>query len=336
MSEKQIQSSSKGLKILFITVLILIVGVIVSIIAYRFWTPHQKKTSVATPSVKVSQPKATPLPSISPKPDKVMKPGIVSTTSVAIKPTITAKPSVAVKPSTPQPSVIPQPTPKVIDFDKLAKDKVLQADMDKRKQAYGVQKGIDMVVKPDETIKVGDIIVPMREIEEQIRLSRREIVESDIPTQNAGQNDNTTLEDKKHLTDPSNQPERKKESSESKMEEYGIYIVRPGDNIWNIHFRFLNGYFEKRGVSVSPLADEPIRSGVSSGVGKLLKFSENMVYLYNLEKRKLDVNLNTLTPHKRIVIYNMNRVFELLDQIDYQNVNRISFDGEALWVVQSE
>jgi len=334
MSEKQIKSSSKGLKILFITVLILIVGAV----AYRFWTPHQKVPSVATPSVKVSQPNVTPLPSISPEPDKVMKQGIVSTPRVATEPTSTVEPSVAAKPGiAPQPSVIPQPTPEVIDFDQLGKDKVLQALMDKRKQAYGVQKGIDMVVKPDETIKVGDIMVPMREIEEQIRLSRGEIVESDIPTQNAGQNDNIlTPEDTKHLPDPSNQPERKKKSSDSRMEEYGIYIVRPGDNIWNIHFLFLNGYFEKRGVSVSPLADEPIKSGVSSGVGKLLKFSENMVYLYNLEKRKLDVNLNALTPHKRIVIYNMNRVFELLDQIDYQNVHRISFDGEALWVVQSE
>jgi len=208
--------------------------------------------------------------------------------------------------------------------------------MNKRKQVYGVEKGIDMVVKPDEEIKVGDIIVPMREIEEQIRFKRGEIVESDIPSQDASQNDSIlTPEDKKRLSDPINQRGQKVESSEA-QEKYGIYIVRPGDNIWNIHFRFLNGYFKKKGVTLSSLADEPIESGVSSGVGKLLKFSENMVYLYNLENRKLDINLNNLTPYKRIVIYNMNRVFELLDQIDYQNVDQIHFDGESLWIIQSQ
>jgi hypothetical protein len=323
MSAKQIQSSSKGLKMLFITVIIAIAGVI----AYRFWTPRQK-VPVATPSVKVSQPDIMPHPSTSPEPGQ------------AIKPIGAAEPGVASKPGiVPQPGVIgqPTPTPEVIDFDKLGKDNVLQARMDKRKQAYGVEKGLDMIVKADEMIKVGDAIVPMREIEEQIRLSRREIVESDISTQNAGQNDSVlTPEEKKRQPGQVYQRERKKESSDSKAEKYGIYIVRPGDNIWNIHFRFLNGYFEKKGVTVSPVADEPIKSGVSSGVGKLLKFSENMVFLYNLEKRKLDINLNTLTPYKRIVIYNMNRVFELLDQIDYQNVDRINFDGESLWIVQSQ
>jgi len=323
MSGKQIQSSSKGLKILFITAIIAIAG----IIAYRFWAPRQK-VPVAMPSVKISQPDIMPHPSTSPEPGQ------------EIKPTVVAEPGVASKPGiVPQPGVIgqPTPTPEVIDFDKLGKDNVLQARMDKRKQAYGVEKGLDMIVKADEMIKVGDAIVPMREIEEQIRLSRREIVESDIPTQNAGQNDSVlTPEEKKRQPGPVYQHERKKESSDSKAEKYGIYIVRPGDNIWNIHFRFLNGYFEKKGVTVSPIADEPIKSGVSSGVGKLLKFSENMVFLYNLEKRKLDINLNNLTPYKRIVIYNMNRVFELLDQIDYQNVDRINFDGESLWIVQSQ
>ena len=334
MSEKEIQSSLKGLKILFITVLILIAGAIV----YRFWPPHQKTPSVVTSSVKVSQPKTTPLPTITPESGQAMMPSVPTGPTVATEPNVASKPSIA-----PQPSVIHQPTqtPKLIDFDKLQKDKVLQARMDKRKQAYGVEKGIDMVVKPDETIKVGDAIVPMREIEEQIRLKTGEIVENDIPSQNTSQNASQnnsilTSEDSKHLSEQINQFEPKKELSDARTEEYGIYIVRPGDNIWNIHFRFLNGYFEKKGVTISSLADEPIKSGVSSGVGKLLKFSENMVYLYNLEKRKLDINLNNLNPHKRIVIYNMSRVFELLDQVDYQNVDQIHFDGESLWIIQNQ
>ncbi len=410
MSAKQTQSSSKGLKTLFIAVLILIFGAI----AYRFWTTHQKAPPGVPLPVKVSRPKITPLPSIMPEPSQAMKPGTAS------EPSVVSQPGVIV----PQPSIVSYPTPtkapEIIDFDKLGKDKALQARMDKRKKAYGAEKGIDMVVKTNETIKVGDVIVPMREIEEQIRLNRGELVESDIPShqdlaltpearkrllaqidqrekrffelerqlkerstsenltghQAAGteyqklkrtvqmaktyrqivadlEKENAAAEQssvnkKDQFKDTLTALQKQKNELEkalqihmapeklsaSKTEEYGIYIVRPGDNIWNIHFRFLNGCFEKKGVTISPLADEPIANGVSSGVGKLLKFSENMVYLYNLEKRKLDINLNQLTPFKKIVIYNMNRVFELLDQIDYQSVNRIHFDGESIWIIQ--
>jgi len=34
----------------------------------------------------------------------------------------------------------------------------------------------------------------------------------------------------------------------------------------------------------------------------------------------------------KIVIYNMDRVFALLDAIDYEDVNQIEFDGETIWL----
>ncbi len=209
MSENQIHSSSKGMKILSVTVLILIAGAI----AYWWWTPHPKAPSVETSSLKGSQIKLTPQPSITPEPRQAMKPNVATAPSVAAKPSIASKPSIV-----PQPGVVRQPTkaPAVIDFDKLGKDKVLQTSMNKRKQAYGIEKGIDMVVKPDETIKVGDAIVPMREIEEQIRLHRGEIVESDIPTQNDRL---LTPEDRKRLSDQINQRERKFAALEQQLKK---------------------------------------------------------------------------------------------------------------------
>ena len=72
--------------------------------------------------------------------------------------------------------------------------------------------------------------------------------------------------------------------------------------------------------------------GFSSGVGKVLKFSESMVHIYNLKEKTLDMNLNQIYPLNKIIVYNMDRVFALLDQIDYDNVNRIQFDGETLWI----
>jgi hypothetical protein len=115
-------------------------------------------------------------------------------------------------------------------------------------------------------------------------------------------------------------------------EAYGIYVVRSGDNIWTIHFRFLKDYFDHRNIELSPLADEPDTKGFSSGVGKILKFSENMVYIYNLREQRLDVDLNLLQPMSKIVVFNMAEVFNLLDPIDYTQVNRIQFDGDTLWI----
>ena len=120
--------------------------------------------------------------------------------------------------------------------------------------------------------------------------------------------------------------------SATTIKEFGIYVVQPGDNIWNVHFSFLKSYFGNKNVPLSPLADEPKNRDTSSGVGKILKFSENIVYIYSIDKRALDIDLNMIHPQTKLVIYNMDRIFALLDQIDYERVDRIEFDGETLWV----
>ena len=119
---------------------------------------------------------------------------------------------------------------------------------------------------------------------------------------------------------------------DERNEAYGIYVVRPVDNVWNIHFRFLSEYFQHRDISLSAWSDEPDTRGHSSGVGKILKFSEKMVYIFNLKERKLDVDLNLLQPLSKIVIFNMGEVLALLDPIDYKVVNSIRYDGETLWI----
>jgi len=99
-----------------------------------------------------------------------------------------------------------------------------------------------------------------------------------------------------------------------------------------LHFQILRDYFARRDLPVSFNADEPISNGSSTGIGKLLKFSENLVYIYNLRERRLATDLNLIQPLEKIVIYNMARVFELLDQIDFGNIDHIQFDGEVIWI----
>ena len=116
------------------------------------------------------------------------------------------------------------------------------------------------------------------------------------------------------------------------VEEYGIHVVQANDNIWDIHFKLLRDYYDHKGIQVAPLADEPDTKGKSSGIGKILKFSEHMVHIYNVKESKLSTNLDQIYPLSKIVVYNMSFIFALLDRIDYKDVARIEFDGETLWL----
>ncbi|MES0350562.1 MAG: hypothetical protein ABUK19_07560 [Desulfobacteria bacterium] len=199
------------------------------------------------------------------------------------------------------------PPEKVIDYNKLQErtDEGLTAMMEARKAPYGVEKSIDMIVRSDESIKVGEETLRMKEILDEIRLRLGEIVEDDL----AG----------------ASEPERGEDV-------FGIHVVQPHENIWDIHFNLLRDYYDHKGIQLSPLADEPDRQGYSSGVGKILKFSESLVHIYNLRERRIETDLDQIYPLSKIVIYNMDRVFALLDAIDYENVNRIEFDGETIWL----
>lgn len=119
---------------------------------------------------------------------------------------------------------------------------------------------------------------------------------------------------------------------DEKTDAYGIYVVRPGDNIWNIHFQFLKENFKYRGITLSPVADEPDERGVSSGVGKILKFAEGMVYIYNIREHRLADDANIIQPLSKIIVFNMARAIELIKKIDYEDIKHIQFDGETLWL----
>jgi hypothetical protein len=119
---------------------------------------------------------------------------------------------------------------------------------------------------------------------------------------------------------------------EERADTYGIYIVRADDNIWNIHFQFLKENFKYRGITLSPVADEPDERGVSSGVGKILKFAEGMVYIYNLQEQRLADDINIIHPLSKIIVFNMARAIELIKEIDREDIDHIQFDGETLWL----
>lgn len=193
-----------------------------------------------------------------------------------------------------------------VDFAALEEDSVTRQKMILRKEALGIRKGLDMVVRSDETFKLGETTLSMRDLIEKIQLKKGGVFEESL-----------------------NEKDRIKQDD---IIEYGIYVVQSGDNIWNIHFKIIKEFFSYRGHHVLENADEPLDGGLSSGVGKLLKFSEKMVFIYNLPEKRIDDNINLLEPLSKIVIYNMKEVFSLLHEIDLDNVDKIRFDGQAIWI----
>ncbi len=202
-----------------------------------------------------------------------------------------------------QGDIIVMPT---IDYKDLIKNKQLKELMVSRKKSLGIKKSLDMIVHSDESFKIGDIHISMRDILEKAFIRKGEVFQEKIEDSGAVQ--------------------------PQKIKEYGIYVIQPGDNIWNIHFNILKEFYEYQGISVSSEADEPLALGKSSGVGKILKFSETMVIIYNLIEKKVASNIDLLEPLSKVVVYNMDEVFSLLQEINYENIARLQFDGKTIWI----
>jgi len=217
----------------------------------------------------------------------------------------TSSPPVSVE-TVPQALVPVEQAPEVLDYDDLDDNDTLADEMDRRKEKYGLDDGVDLVAREDEAVKIGDQTVAMQTIAEDAAIDRGKVVESD-------------------LSDVSG-------IDRNRVREYGIHVVRPGENLWNIHFRLLADYLEEKGITLGPLSDEAARDGTSSGVGKILKFSEATVTIYNLREHRTTTDLHMIHPLEKIVVYRMDEVFALLDQIDYKNITKLEFDGDTLWL----
>ncbi len=196
--------------------------------------------------------------------------------------------------------------PVSIDYQDLNKDQALKTMMEERKNKLGIKKSLDMIVKSDESFVVGDSKVSMQTILEKAFVKKGEVFQEKISDSGS--------------TDP------------LEIKEYGVYVVQPGDNIWNIHFRILRDYYSNKNIGIEEKADEPGTRGFSSGVGKILKFSETMVIIYNLIENEVTKDINLIEPLSKVIIYNMDDVFALLEEINFNNVDRIQFDGKNIWI----
>ncbi len=226
-----------------------------------------------------------------------------------------------------------------INFKDLNKNPELDKLMADRKAKSGVDKSLDMIVQSDEKFVVGGQKISMKEILKKAMAQKGEIFQEDIrvpgeseePVASRASGGSGAIRESSS-SEGSGVSEESGAPLPKGIKEYGIYVVRKGDNIWNIHFNILKEFYSSRGISVASRADEPVNEGVSSGVGKILKFSEQMVMIYNLTERKMADDINLLQPLSKIIVYNMGEIFSLLQEVTYENVDRIQFDGTSIWI----
>ncbi|MCB2228944.1 MAG: hypothetical protein KQH53_19880 [Desulfarculaceae bacterium] len=179
------------------------------------------------------------------------------------------------------------------------------AEQDARKKPYGLDKSVDAVARSDESIQVGAKKVPVEELEKKLVVEQRGEV-------------------------------REKSLQDKKVSAWGVYMVRPGDSLWRIHYRLLREYLGSRGVKLPPFSDQPNQKGYSSGVGKVLKFAEHMVGVYNVRTGHMSKNLNLLEPGQKVVVFNLSEIFGQLDKVNPNEISGISYDGRVLFFPKPE
>jgi hypothetical protein len=174
------------------------------------------------------------------------------------------------------------------------------AEQAQRKQPYGLENSVDAVVRSDESIKLGNQTVPVTELERKLVVEGRGAM-LDRP-----------IDKKQQVT------------------AWGVHAVRPGDSLWKIHYSLLREYMASRGVELPVHADQPRSSGQSSGVGKVLKFAEHMVGVYNLKTGHMSRDLDLLEPGEKVVVFNLSEIFDQLAQANPRELNGVMYDGRVL------
>lgn len=224
--------------------------------------------------------------------------------------TAEAKPG-AVPPAVPPPSK----TGDTVDMAKLRGDKPAQGapqgqmavEQAERKKSYGLHKSLDAVVRSDEKLKIGDKTITLTDLEKKLVVeSRGEILEKPLG------------------------------GTQRKTTAWGFHLVRAKENLWEIHFRLFKEFLASKGVKISDRADRPLPSGKSSGVGKILKFAEHMVGVYNLKTGHMSKNLNHLEPGSKLVVFNLSEIFSELSKIDPKDLSGIMYDGRVLLLPKSD
>lgn len=194
-----------------------------------------------------------------------------------------------------------------------------QATQEQRKEAFGLTSSVDHVVQSREPFTAYGRQWTVEEI--QRRLAGR-----------AGQGTDKASEGERlggFVPKPAPGETTQGEGKQPTV-YYGVRSVRPGENLWTIHYGVVREYFARRGIELPPRADQPRPDGRSTGIGRLLKFLEGIVYVYNTRENRLVEDLDRLYPNDLIVFFKISQLFQALDQVTLEDLQALRYIGPTL------
>lgn len=174
-----------------------------------------------------------------------------------------------------------------------------EATEEQRKALFRLDQSVDHIVTADEPFDIAGEQVTIKEVKQRLGLS------------SAGASPAAAETGSEQPVDALRKPIPKHEQPVY----YGVRQVHRGENVWKIHLQILRDYFRRRQVELLPTADRPDPSGHSSGVGRLLKFLEGVVYIYDVKAKRTVADVNWVQPDAVIIFFRISAVFRALDQL---------------------
>ncbi|MEJ5348850.1 MAG: hypothetical protein WHS46_09200 [Desulfosoma sp.] len=202
-----------------------------------------------------------------------------------------------------------------------------ETSQEERKDAFGLKTSVDHVVQPQEPFSAHGRQWTVEEI--QKRLAGRA---TQTPNQPGPSPEPGTERQAVGGFLPKPLPTTPPRTVSEKTIYYGVRLVRPGENLWKIHYGVIREYFARRGIELPPRADQPRADGRSSGIGRLLKFLESIVHVYDARRNRLVDDINLLHPDDLIVFFNISELFEALDQVEAKDLEALRYLGSSLQI----
>lgn len=195
-----------------------------------------------------------------------------------------------------------------------------QASQAERQQIAGFKDSVDYIVGPDEPFEVGGKTWTINEIRN--RLLPEEKKESLLPQITETEVGSSI---RKPIVAPT--PPRPKPA-----DYYAVRIVQPGDNLWSIHYQIIRDYLARRHIILASHADQPHPDGRSSGIGRLLKFIESVVVVYDFDKNRAETALNLIHPYQIVIFFKISDLLAALDRLQPDDLNRLRYVNNFLQI----
>lgn len=226
----------------------------------------------------------------------------------------------------PVPVEVVPPTPNPLEAAPSTYPEVSpQASQQERKEAFGLKTSVDHVVQAQEPFSAHGRQWTVEEIQRRLAAQASQTPQAPGAPQ-ARRNEDIALGG--YVPKP--MPSGISGTPSQHTIYYGVRLVRPGENVWKIHYGVIREYFARRGIALPPRADQPRSDGRSSGLGRLLKFLESIVHVYDTQHNRLVDDINLLQPQNLIVFFNISEVFAALDQLNAQDLEALRYLGSTL------